>query len=74
MQPQVSAVLNSLALNRLPPVRQVARLRELAADAFLLSEIMHIPDARQTLVDAAVTYVEAAEELEREFYPASRRH
>lgn len=74
MQPQVSAILDSLALTRLPPLRQVARLRELATDAFILSEVMHVADARQALVGAAVTYVEVADELEREFYPASRRH
>lgn len=56
------------------PAHQVAKLRELAVDAFMLAEIMHLPEARQTLVEAAVEYVEAADELERDFYPASRRH
>ena len=69
-----SSVLDSLALTRFPPHRQVAKLRELAEDAFRLSEIMHVPDARHTLIDAAVAYAEVADALERRLYPASVWH
>ncbi len=74
MHAHVSNALNGLALGQFSLLRQVARLRELAGDAFRLSEIMHRADARRTLVEAAVSYAEAADELERDFYPASRRH
>lgn len=72
MQAQVASVLDSLALTHVPPERQVARLRELAANAYRLSEVMHVPHERESLIGVAAAYAEVAEALERRMYPATR--
>ena len=71
---EVIRALDSLALTQLAPERQVARLRELAADAYVLAEIMHVPEARQTLADAAGVYAGIADRLERARHRVAHSH